>query len=81
MKSSRPFLLELLDDFQVTIPEIGTIRATHPPTRDSYFPTDRASWSDALRRRCLYLWIDYPSFDKELRILQARYPVEPAPGP
>jgi MoxR-like ATPase len=65
------FLLEVLSDFQVTIPEIGTIPATRPPhvvltsnrTRDL---------SDALRRRCLYLWIDYPSFEKELRIVRGK---------
>ena len=65
------FLLEVLSDFQVTIPEIGTIPARHIPhvvltsnrTRDL---------SDALRRRCLYLWIDYPSFEKELRIVRGK---------
>ena len=65
------FLLETLSEFQVTIPEIGTIRAEHRPlviltsnrTRDL---------SDALRRRCLYLWIDYPDMDKELRIVRAK---------
>jgi MoxR-like ATPase len=67
------FLLELLDDFQVTIPEIGTIRATHRP--HVILTSNRSrELSDALRRRCLYLWIDYPSFDKELRILQAKVP-------
>jgi MoxR-like ATPase len=67
------FLLEVLSDFQVSIPEIGTIRARHIPyvvltsnrTRDL---------SDALRRRCLYLWIDYPSFEKELAIVHAKVP-------
>ena len=65
------FLLETLSEFQVTIPEIGTIRAEHKPlviltsnrTRDL---------SDALRRRCLYLWIDYPDMDKELRIVRGK---------
>ncbi len=65
------FLLEVLSDFQATIPEIGTIRAKHRPfvvltsnrTRDL---------SDALRRRCLYLWIDYPDLDKELRIVRSK---------
>ena len=65
------FLLEVLSDFQATIPEIGTIKAKHRPlviltsnrTRDL---------SDALRRRCLYLWIDYPDIDKELRIVRAK---------
>jgi MoxR-like ATPase len=67
------FLLEVLSDFQVTIPEVGTIRATHPPivvltsnrTRDL---------SDALRRRCLHLWIDYPSRDKEEAIIRLKVP-------
>ena len=65
------FLLEVLSEFQVTIPEIGTIRAKHRPlviltsnrTRDL---------SDALRRRCLYLWIDYPDLEKELRIVRRK---------
>jgi MoxR-like ATPase len=67
------FLLELLGEFQVTIPEIGTLRATSRPivvvtsnrTRDL---------SDALRRRCLYLWIGYPSLEREVAILRARLP-------
>jgi MoxR-like ATPase len=67
------FLLELLSDFQVTIPEIGTIKAQHPPhvvltsnrTRDL---------GDALRRRCLYLYLDHPSLEREVRIIQARCP-------
>ncbi len=71
------FLLEVLSDFQITIPEIGTIKAEHPPfvvitsnrTREVH---------DALKRRCLYYWIDYPSFDKELRIVQAKVPEAPA---
>lgn len=71
------FLLELLSDFQVTIPELGTIRAETPPvvvvtsnrTREVH---------DALKRRCLYYWIDYPSFEKELRIVRTKAPdVEP----
>jgi MoxR-like ATPase len=67
------FLLEVLSDFQVTIPEIGTIRATHRP---SVVLTSNRSrdLSDALRRRCLYLWIDYPSFEKEIRILHTKVP-------
>ena len=67
------FLLEVLSDFQVTIPEIGTIRATHRP---SVVLTSNRSrdLSDALRRRCLYLWIDYPSFEKEMRILHTKVP-------
>jgi len=67
------FLLEVLSDFQVTIPEIGTIRATHRPA--VVLTSNRSrDLSDALRRRCLYLWIDYPSFDKELRILRTKVP-------
>ncbi len=71
------FLLELLSDFQVTIPELGTIHAETPPvvvvtsnrTREVH---------DALKRRCLYYWIDYPSFEKELRIVRTKAPdVEP----
>jgi len=67
------FLLEVLSDFQITIPEIGTIRAKKKPmvvvtsnrTRDVH---------DALKRRCLYHWIDYPSLEKEYRILMTRLP-------
>ena len=67
------FLLELLSDFQVTIPELGTIRAKTPPmvivtsnrTRELH---------DALKRRCLYCWIDYPDFHKELAIITAKVP-------
>ena len=67
------FLLEVLSDFQITIPEIGTIKAKHTPvvivtsnrTREVH---------DALKRRCLYYWIDYPSFDKELSIVRAKVP-------
>jgi MoxR-like ATPase len=67
------FLLEVLSDFQVTIPEIGTIRATHRP--HVVLTSNRSrDLSDALRRRCLYLWIDYPSFEKELRILHTKVP-------
>ncbi len=67
------FLLEVLSDFQVTIPEIGTIRATHRP-RVVLTSNRSRDLSDALRRRCLYLWIDYPSFDKEIRILRTKVP-------
>jgi MoxR-like ATPase len=71
------FLLELLAEFQITIPEIGTIRASHPPlviltsnrTREVH---------DALKRRCLYQWIAYPSFEKELAIVRKRAPGVPA---
>ena len=67
------FLLEVLSEFQVTIPEIGTIKANHIPT--VILTSNRSrDLSDALRRRCLYLWIDYPSFEKELRIVQAKVP-------
>jgi MoxR-like ATPase len=71
------FLLEILSDFQITIPEIGTIKAERPPvvivtsnrTREVH---------DALKRRCLYSWIDYPSFDDELQIVLAKVPDAPA---
>ncbi len=67
------YLLELLSDFQVTIPEIGTFKAERPPvvvvtsnrTREVH---------DALKRRCLYFWIDYPTFQKELEIVRAKLP-------
>jgi MoxR-like ATPase len=67
------FLLELLSDFQVSIPELGTVRAKQPPfvvitsnrTREVH---------DALKRRCLYHWIDYPALDKEVAIVRARAP-------
>jgi MoxR-like ATPase len=67
------FLLEVLSEFQVTIPEIGLIRATHRPY--VVLTSNRSrELSDALRRRCLYLWIDYPSFEKELEIVRAKVP-------
>jgi MoxR-like ATPase len=67
------FLLEVLSDFQVTVPELGTIRASHVPY--VVLTSNRTrELSDALRRRCLYLWIDYPSFDKEVRIATTRVP-------
>ena len=67
------FLLEALSDFQVTIPELGTIVAPEPPiviltsnrTREVH---------DALKRRCLYHWVDYPDFDREIAILRTRAP-------
>ncbi|MEM7331597.1 MAG: MoxR family ATPase [Chloroflexota bacterium] len=67
------FLLELLSDFQITIPEIGTLKAKHPPiiiitsnrTREIH---------DALKRRCVYFWIDYPAREKELEIVQTKRP-------
>jgi MoxR-like ATPase len=67
------FLLEVLAEFQVTIPEIGTIKAKHRPL--VILTSNRSrELSDALRRRCLYLWIDYPDLDKELRIVRAKVP-------
>ena len=71
------YLLELLAEFQITIPEFGTVRATEPPlviltsnrTREVH---------DALKRRCLYQWIEYPSFEKELAIVRERVPEAPA---
>lgn len=67
------FLLDVLSDFQVTIPEIGTIKAEMVPT--VILTSNRSrDLSDALRRRCLYLWIDCPSFEKELRIVLAKVP-------
>jgi len=67
------FLLEVLSDFQVTIPEIGTIEAVSQPL---VFLTsnDAREMSDALKRRCLHLWIDYPSEELEIRILDAKVP-------
>jgi MoxR-like ATPase len=67
------YLLELLSEFQITIPELGTIRASEPPiviltsnrTREVH---------DALKRRCLYQWIDYPTIEKELAIIRERIP-------
>jgi len=67
------FLLELLSDFQITIPELGTVRAAHRPlvlltsnrTREVH---------DALKRRCLYHWIDYPSVEQEVEILRRKVP-------
>jgi MoxR-like ATPase len=67
------FLLELLAEFQVTIPELGTIKATHRPY--VILTSNRSrELSDALRRRCLYLWQSYPSFEQEVQILHARLP-------
>ena len=67
------FLLEVLSEFQVTIPEIGTIKATHPPY--VILTSNRVrELSDALRRRCLYLWVDFPGFDKEVRIVTRKVP-------
>ena len=70
------FLLELLSDFQITIPEIGTIAARVPPT--VIITSNRTrEIHDALKRRCLYHWIDLPSVEKELAILRARAPALP----
>src|SRR5215831_7212730 len=67
------FMLEVFSDWQVTIPEIGTIKATHPPY--VILTSNRTrELSDALRRRCLYLWLDYPSPDKEIRIIARKVP-------
>jgi MoxR-like ATPase len=67
------FLLELLSAFQVTIPELGTIRATHKPF--VILTSNRTrELSDALKRRCLYHWIDYPDLDKEMAIVRKRLP-------
>ncbi|WP_101068913.1 AAA family ATPase [Roseovarius salinarum] len=67
------FLLEALSDFQVTIPELGTIRAPEPPV--VIITSNRTrEVHDALKRRCLYHWVDYPAFDREIEILHARAP-------
>lgn len=67
------FLLEALSDFQVTIPELGTIKAPEPPT--VILTSNRTrEVHDALKRRCLYHWVDYPDFDRELEILHVRVP-------
>lgn len=67
------FLLEVLSDYQVTIPEIGTIRATHAP--HVILTSNRTrELSEALRRRCLYLWVEYPTLEKELSIVRAKVP-------
>jgi MoxR-like ATPase len=67
------FLLEILSDFQITIPEIGTIKAIQPPV--VILTSNRTrEVHDALKRRCLYYWIDYPSFQKEFDIVRAKLP-------
>src|SRR5712692_9289776 len=67
------FRLEVLSDFQVTVPELGTIRASERP--HVILTSNRSrELSDALRRRCLYLWIDYPPFEKELSIVRRKVP-------
>ena len=70
------FLLEVLSDYQITIPEIGTIRADVPPV--VIITSNRTrEVHDALKRRCLYHWIDYPSFEKEYGIVLAKVPSAP----
>ncbi|MBI3974222.1 MAG: MoxR family ATPase [Chloroflexi bacterium] len=70
------FLLELLSDWQVTIPEIGTIRAEQPPI--VIITSNRTrELHDALKRRCLYHWIDYPTLEKELQIVTTKVPQAP----
>ena len=67
------FLLEILSDFQITIPELGTIEAENNPI--VILTSNRSrELNDALKRRCLYLWIDYPSRDKELEIIRRKVP-------
>jgi MoxR-like ATPase len=67
------YLLELLADFQITIPEVGTIRALTPPI--VIITSNRTrELHDALKRRCLYFWIDHPDFQKELRIITTKVP-------
>jgi len=67
------FLLELLSDFQITIPEMGSIRAAHKPI--VILTSNRTrELSDALKRRCLYHWINYPHFSKEIEIIKKRHP-------
>jgi MoxR-like ATPase len=67
------FLLELLSDFQITVPEMGTITAKHVPY--VILTSNRTrELSDALKRRCFYHWIDYPSIEKEMKIVHARLP-------
>jgi MoxR-like ATPase len=67
------FLLELLSDFQISIPELGTVKAKHSPL--VVLTSNRSrELSDALKRRCLYHWIDYPTLEKEMKIVAARLP-------
>ncbi len=67
------YLLELLSDFQITIPELGTIRAQVPPA--VIITSNRTrEISDALKRRCLYYWIDYPNFERESQVVAVRVP-------
>ena len=70
------YLLELLSDFQITIPEVGTIKAAAPPV--VIITSNRTrELHDALKRRCVYAWIDYPGFEKELRIITTKVPDAP----
>ena len=70
------FLLELLADYQITIPELGAFRAVHPPV--VIITSNRTrEIHDALKRRCLYHWIDYPDYQKELQIITSRIPEAP----
>ena len=70
------YLLELLSDWQITIPEIGTLKAAHVPI--TIITSNRTrEVHDALKRRCLYYWIDYPSFEKEYRIVLTKVPGAP----
>ena len=70
------FLLELLGDYQVTIPELGTFQAVHPPV--VIITSNRTrEIHDALKRRCLYYWIDYPDFQKEMQIVSSKVPGAP----
>jgi MoxR-like ATPase len=67
------FMLEIFAEWQVTIPEIGTVKAVHPP--HVILTSNRTrELSDALRRRCLYIWIDYPAYEKEVRIIERKVP-------
>ena len=67
------FMLEIFAEWQVTIPEIGTVKAVHPP--HVILTSNRTrELSDALRRRCLYIWIDYPPYEKEVRIIERKVP-------
>ncbi|HZQ10267.1 MAG TPA: MoxR family ATPase [Anaerolineae bacterium] len=67
------YLLELLSDWQITIPELGTLKAAHPPV--VVITSNRTrELHDALKRRCIYYWIEYPNFQKELAIVRAKVP-------
>ncbi|ADD28286.1 MULTISPECIES: AAA family ATPase [Meiothermus] len=70
------FLLEFLSDWQITVPEVGTLKAQQPPV--VVITSNRTrEIHDALKRRCMYYWIDYPSFEKEYRIVQEKVPGVP----